>query len=124
MEIAGSEFVREDFNNIFLSYQDASQVFINMKDEAKLGICMNNIGCLLMRMGDLNEAIRYFKGSIAIQTTILKSSEQIDSPDYLRDRFVMAYRSYHLAYCLSLLIKNNKIKYDRRSKVIIVNESV
>ncbi len=66
LNIASTALLSGDDKMALLHYHDVAQIYKEQKNRPKLGTCYNNIGCIELRMGQVEKEEDYFKEAITL----------------------------------------------------------
>ena len=89
----------EKSENALLNYSEAYDIFRKFKDEQHKGICLANIGTIMMQKEDYSMAAASFEIACDIQKKLTFGEDFEDSADHLTDdfainKFILACRQF------------------------------
>lgn len=83
-------------NNVeaLLNYHDVLLIFKQIKNDAKSGSCMNNIGCIYIKTKEYDLARKFIENSIQFQQKIVKENQN-DANLLKRYKFMLGCRYFN-----------------------------
>lgn len=95
LSVANTSLESGDANQALLNYHEAMSVFHTLHNVQKKGSCLNNIGCLYLKINQFQNAITFLDESIKIANEFQACDEQ----SKFQNQFILGCRHYNKALC-------------------------
>jgi tetratricopeptide (TPR) repeat protein len=94
IKVARNSLYEGDDNQALIGYHEVAQIFRQLDNQQKLGMCMNNLGCIYLKKDSFEIANEYLQKSIEIQEAE-QQNKKVNNKDELTNQFVKACRLYN-----------------------------
>lgn len=93
IKVARNSLYEGDDNQALIGYHEVAQIFRQLENQQKLGMCMNNLGCIYLKKDSFDIANEYLQCSIEIQEQ--EQNKKVNNKDEQTNQFVKACRLYN-----------------------------
>lgn len=83
IKVARNSLYEGDDNQALIGYHEVAQIFRTLDNKQKLGMCMNNLGCIYLKKDSFETANEYLDSSIKILEAEQNKASKINNKDEL-----------------------------------------
>lgn len=103
IKVARDSLYEGDDIQALLNYHEVSSIFDKLNNNEKLGSCMNNLGCIYLKIDQFENSLKFLNNATIIQDKIIenelskkdKPGEEVSEKDVKRFLFVNGCRHYN-----------------------------